>query len=303
MKYVNTKKGISVLAKTAIVLATLIWGSSFFIMKNTLNSIGSFYLLAIRFTIASVILAAVFFPKLKLIDRSYLFSGAVLGMLIALAYTLQTVGLVYTTPGKNAFLTAVYCLLVPFLYWAVSGDKPDGYNISAAIICIVGVGLVSVNPSAETVFNIGDLLTLAGGFMYACHIVAVNRTGAGKDIILLTIMQFVFAAVFFWIAAALTEDFPASMGMGTIQALVYLGVMATAAALLLQNIGQKYTPPSTAALLLSLEAVFGVLFSVLFADEKLTVQLVCGFALIFAALIISEVKPGFGRIKNENRSA
>ncbi len=287
----NQGKKISVLSKIALVLATVIWGSSFFMMKNTLDNIGAFYLLAIRFTIASALLALIFLPKLKLINKEYLLGGALFGLLLTLAYVLQTIGLRYTTPGKNAFLTAVYCLLVPFLYWGISGKKPDAYNITAAVVCVAGIGLVSINPSTEAMFNRGDLLTLAGGFMYACHIVAVKKIGADKDIILLTILQFVFSAIFCWIGGALFEEFPSSLGAGTKVSLMYLGVMCTAAALLLQNVGQKYTPPSTAALLLSLEAVFGVIFSVIFADEPLSAQLVFGFILIFSALVISEAKP------------
>lgn len=291
----NSNKTISILAKLALVIATLIWGSSFFIMKNTLDAMPSFYLLAIRFTIGSVLLSLIFLPKYKKLDMGYVKGGAVMGVFLFMAYGLQTIGLNYTTAGKNAFLTAIYCLIVPFLYWAVAKIRPDKYNITAAILCVIGIFLVSVNPSAEGGVNIGDILTMGGGFMYACHILAVNKAAEGRDIILLTILQFITAAVLCWITALLIEDFPARLSHGAVMSLAYLGVMATTAALLLQNIGQKYTPPSTAALLLSLEAVFGVLFSVIFADEALTVQLALGFALIFIALVISEAKPRFGR--------
>ncbi|MGN1098495.1 MAG: DMT family transporter, partial [Clostridia bacterium] len=261
----------------------------------TLDALPSFYLLAIRFTIGSVLLSLIFLPKYKKLDKGYIKGGCVMGVFLFMAYGLQTIGLNYTTPGKNAFLTAIYCLIVPFLYWAVAKIRPDGYNITAAVLCVFGIWLVSVNPSAEGMINIGDVLTMAGGFMYACHIIAVNKAAGGRDIILLTILQFITAAVLSWLTAFITEDFPAQISTEAVVSLAYLGVMATSVALLLQNIGQKFTPPSTAALLLSLEAVFGVVFSVAFADEQLTVQLVCGFALIFIALVISEVKPKFGR--------
>ena len=279
-------------ANAALVTATIIWGSSFFIMKNTLDSIGSFYLLAVRFTIASVLLSIVFFRKYRLINKEYILGGIVLGAFIGSAYVVQTIGLSFTTPGKNAFLTAVYCLIVPFLYWAVTKARPDAYNISAAVICMVGIGLVSINPGAESMFNIGDILTLGGGFLYACHIIAVNRISPGKDIIFLTILQFVSAAVMIWIIAPFVDEFPAGLSTGAWASLAYLGVMCTAVALMLQNVGQKYTEPSTAALLLSLESVFGVIFSIIFAGEQMTFRLVLGFALIFAALVLSEVKPG-----------
>lgn len=287
-----SNKTVGIAARLALLLATIIWGSSFFIMKNTLDSIGSFYLLAIRFTMASLLLSLIFFKKFKKLDKGYLTGGGTMGLFLGLAYAVQTIGLENTTPGKNAFLTASYCLIVPFLYWIVAKKRPDKYNIAAAIICIVGIGLVSLG-SGEGGIGIGDALTLLAGFFFACHIVAVNKAAEGRDIILLTVLQFVTSAVMLWICGGLFDTFPAAMGKETVMSLVYLGVMCTAAALLLQNIGQKFTPPSQAALILSLEAVFGVIFSVIFADELLTVQLVSGFTLIFAALVISETKLEF----------
>lgn len=282
----------SVLARLALISATLIWGSSFFMMKSSLDSIEPFYLLAIRFSIAAAVLSLIFFPKFKLMDKGYIKGGVVMGVFLAMAYGVQTMGLRFTTPGKNAFLTAVYCLIVPFLYWAAERKKPDGYNIAAAVICLVGIGFVSINPSDGGGVNKGDLLTLCGGFMYACHIIAVNKASKGRDITALTIIQFATAACVFLAAGVLFNKAPRGLETGTALTLLYLGIFSTAAALLLQGVGQKYTPPSQAALLLSLEAVFGVMFSVIFADERLTVQLVIGFILIFSAVVISEVKPG-----------
>ncbi len=286
-----SEKQTGVLARLALVTCTLIWGSSFFIMKNTLDSVGSFCLLAIRFTMASLLLAAVFCRKFRKMNAGYITGGAVLGLLIGAAYAFQTVGLSYTTPGKNAFFTAVYCLIVPFLYWAVAKKRPDRYNIVAAALCLAGVGLASAAPEGGSV-NVGDLLTLFSGFLYACHIVAVNRIAPNKDVILLTIWQFIFSSVLMWAAALAVGDFPGKLGGGAVSSLLYLGIVSTAVALMLQNVGQKYAPPSTAALIMSLESVFGVAFSVIFTHERLTPRLLLGFALIFSALVVSEAKPG-----------
>lgn len=291
-------KGKAVLARAALLLCTLIWGSSFFIMKNTLDSIGGIYLLAIRFTIAAVLLSLVFAGKFRLLNKGYVLGGSVMGLLIGAGYVVQTLGLGLTTAGKNAFLTSSYCLIVPFLYWAVAGKKPDKYNISAALVFTLGLGFVSLGPDGGGAVGAGDMLTLLSGFLYACHIVAVNRISPGRDIILLTLVQFISASVMLWLLGALTEDFPANLGGGAVVSLAYLGVMCTAVGLLLQNVGQKYTPPSTAALLLSLEAVFGAMFSVIFAHERITPRLLLGFALIFSALVISEAKPG-RRLKDD----
>lgn len=284
------------LARPLIVLATLIWGSTFVIMKSTLDTVPTFYLLAFRFTAGAVILAAIFWRRLKLLDRGYLVAGAVMGTLLFAAYSTQTFGLVLTSPGKNAFLTAVYCVIVPFLYWVVSRQAPDKFNVAAALLCIAGVGLVSL--SADFSVNWGDVLTLVSGFVYACHIIAVAKNAQGKDIFLLTAVQFAVTAAWAWGAALLFEHFPTGITAGAAGSLAYLAVCATAGALLFQNVGQKYTPPATAAVLLALEAPFGVFFSVLVGSEKLTVPMVLGFALIFISILCSETKFAFLRRKS-----
>ncbi len=281
------------LARPLIVLATLIWGSTFVIMKNTLDTVPTFYLLAFRFTAGAVILGLVFWKKWKLIDRGYLVSGAVMGSFLFAAYSTQTFGLMGTTPGKNAFLTAVYCVVVPFLYWIVSRQAPDKFNVAAAFLCITGVGLVSL--SADFTVNRGDVLTLISGVVYACHIVAVAKNAQGKDIFLLTTVQFAVTAVWAWGFALVFEEFPLAITGGAAGSLVYLAVAATAGALLFQNVGQKYTPPATAAVLLALEAPFGVGFSVLAGSESLTGPMLMGFVLIFVAILCSETKFSFLR--------
>lgn len=281
------------LSRPLIVLATLIWGSTFVIMKSTLDTVPTFYLLAFRFTAGAAILGVVFWKKWRLMDRSYLAGGAVMGTFLFVAYSTQTFGLMGTTPGKNAFLTAVYCVIVPFLYWIVSHRAPDKFNVAAALLCITGVGLVSL--TSEFSMGWGDVLTLISGFVYACHIVAVARNAQGKDIFLLTAVQFAVTAVWAWVFALLFEDFPLAMTSGALGSLVYLAVAATAGALLFQNVGQKYTPPATAAVLLALEAPFGVGFSVLAGSETLAAPMVMGFLLIFVAILCSETKFSFLR--------
>ena len=117
------------LAKPMLFAAAIIWGTSFFVMKNALDVIPVFYLLAIRFTAGAVLLAAVCWKKWAGFTRDYLWRGAVIGAFLFLAYSVQTFGLDRTTPSKNAFLTAVYCVIVPFLYWAAARRRPDRYNI------------------------------------------------------------------------------------------------------------------------------------------------------------------------------
>lgn len=283
------------LAKPMLVAAPVIWGSSFVVMKHSLDSFSPFYLLAFRFSSAAVLLGLIFWRSWKALDKGYWKAGAVSGTFLFLAYATQTFGLDLTTPGKNAFLTAIYCVVVPFLYWAVAHKRPDRYNLIAAVVCIAGIGLVSLSNS-ENLWSInpGDALTLVSGTLFAAHIVSVSFYSKGRDIFLFTTLQFLFFGAWSWLGALLfREPFPAALDTPTFLGMVYLVVLSSCAALLFQNIGQKYTAPSTAAVLLSLEAPFGVLCSVLFGTEELNGVMVLGFCLIFVAILCSETKFAF----------
>ena len=290
-------KVMKLLAKPMLFAAALIWGTSFFIMKNALDALPVFYLLALRFTAGALLLALVCARRWRAFTADYLWRGAVMGALLFLAYSIQTFGLALTTPSKNAFLTAVYCVIVPFLTWAVIRTRPDRYNIAAALLCVTGVGLVSLNEALT--INAGDALTLLCAVFYASHIVAVAKVSPGRDVSLLTVFQFAFAGLFAWIGGALTEDFPvqALRDPAVLLPMVYLCVMATTVALLFQNVGMVWSDPASGAVILSLESVFGVLFSVLFYGDPVTPRLLAGFGLIFVGVVCSETKFEFLRKK------
>lgn len=286
-----TTKQTTVFARLALLCATLIWGSSFVVLKNTIDFLPTNFLLALRFGGACILLSLVFLRQFWNFTRDYLWRGFLIGACLYMAYFTQTIGLIHTTPGKNAFLTAIYCVLVPFLFWGVDRVKPDRFHVSAALICIVGIGLVSLTENLT--FGIGDGMTLVGGFFYAAHIVAIAKLAKDKNPILITILQFAAVALISGIVSLLTETVPAGWTENTLPAMAYLTVFCTGVTLLLQNVGQKYLPPSNSAILLSLEAVFGVLFSIILYHERMTPRLVIGFVLIFVSVIISETKLSF----------
>ncbi|MGN8897518.1 DMT family transporter [Flavonifractor sp. HCP28S3_F3] len=299
MSQQKEKSGLAKFATPLIILATIIWGSSFVVMKNSVDVLPTFWLLAIRFSASAIVLAIVFLPRWKVCDKQYLIGGTVMGFCLFVAYTFQTYGLERTTPGKNAFFTAVYCVIVPFLYWIIAKRRPDKFNVLAAFLCIGGIALVSVTGSNASAFNLGDVLTLIGGFFFACHIVAVAKYSEGRDIFILTTLQFASFAIFSWIGVLVTQTTvsPSVFNQDLIFGLAYLVIFSSCGALLFQNIGQKYTAPATAAVLLSLEAPFGVLFSILLTDERPTALMFLGFALIFLAVVCSETKFSFLRKK------
>ena len=287
----NEKK-IGVLGRLSLLMCTLVWGSSFVVLKNTLDVLPPFTLLAVRFAGGGVVMALLCAREWKKLDRNYLLGGALMGICLFAAFGTQTYGLTFTTPGINAFLTATYSVIVPFLAWLVYKKRPDGYNLAAAAIALAGVGLVSVNEQLR--IGPGELLTLICGFFYAWHILATDRFVRGRSVMLLTSIQFLSAAVLCAGAAALTETPPAAFPTEAVGSLAYLCLGCTALCYFCQAFGQKHTPPAASAVILTLESVFGALFSALFYHETVTLRLLSGFALIFIAVLVSEVKPSFG---------
>lgn len=279
--------------KLMIVAATLIWGSSFVTMKDSLDFMPPSWLIGIRFLITSLLLAVVFWKRVRtcLSGKAFI-AGSVLGALIFAAYWFQTVGLAFTTPGKNAFLTATYCVIVPFIYWIVAKRRPTIFNIVAAVLCIAGVGFVSLSNETFSI-EFGDGMTLVCGVLFAAHIVAAAAYAKKHDIIVLTVYQFFASGIFGIIVGALTEPLPtmAALDPTMLLNMAYLIVFCSCIAMGFQNAALAHVPPSQAAILLSLESVFGVIFSVILYGEALSGALVVGFVLIFTSIILSEAFP------------
>ena len=286
------------LGRLALFGTAFIWGTSFVILKTPLDSIGALWVLAIRFTVSTLLLGLFAGKKLKKMDRRS-FKGSVgMGLCLAVAYIVQTYGLMYTTPGKNAFLTATYCVLVPFMAWGVYKRKPDVSNIAAAFLCITGIGFVSLS-GAGTGVNTGDILTLVCGVFYALQIIMMEQYVSDSDALSVSVIQFGTAALLCWAGALLFEAPPLSVPGSAWLSIGYLSVMCTAVCFFLQAWGMQYTPSSTSAVIMTLESVFGTLISVVFYNEPMTGKLLLGFALIFAAVLISETKPRLFQRKSD----
>ena len=279
-----------ILADAILVLTAFIWGTGFVVMKNTVDSVPPAAIIAIRYTIAAALTALMFRRHLKGLNLQDVKRGALVGALLSGAYIVQTIGLSMTTAGKNAFLTTVYVLLVPFGCCVIFKDKLSRRNFIAAGMMLAGIGCLSLDGESGGL-NLGDLLTLLCGVLFAAHIMAVERCQRKTNTYALIVLQFAFSAVFALVYSLLFErGMSMEIQMSTVGGLLYLAVFSTTIAMSLQNIGQSMAPASHAAILLSLESVFGALASWLLLDERLTGMMVLGFAVIFAALVVNSLK-------------
>lgn len=279
--------------KLLIVLATAVWGVSFVFMKDVVDVLGPAWLLGIRFTCAGLILLGALRRRVaqELCLRT-LGAGMLLGLFDFSAFLAQTVGLQHTTPGINAFLTATYCVIVPFVWWIVARRRPTAFNLAAALLAVAGVWLVS-GGGAGFSMGFGEAMTLLGAVFFAVHIVFVSKFTRFADALVLTVLQFLTEGCCGLALGALAEQAPAlsSFTPAVVGQMAFLVLFASIFAFGAQNVALAHVPPAQASLLLSLESVFGVLASIVLYGERVTPALVTGFALIFAAIVVSEVLP------------
>ncbi len=236
-----------IIYKLMIVVATLIWGSSFVVMKDSVEVMQPSWLIGIRFLLTALVLGCVFHKRVRVsINKRAIISGSILGVLIFGAYWFQTVGLVYTTPGKNAFLTATYCVLVPFMAYAVTKRRPTIYNIVAALLCITGVGFVSLTGGDELSLGFGDGMTLVCGVLFALHIVAASKFAGDQDILVLTTYQFLISGILGVIVGAVSEPAPTTECLEPefIFSMIYLVVFCSCIAMGFQNAALAHVAPS-----------------------------------------------------------
>jgi len=270
-----------------MLLIALIWGSAFVVVKSTLESITPLYLMAIRFTISALVMCIFFLKRIRTSPKGTILKGLGLGSILAIAYGVQSIGLVYTTAGNNAFLTAIYVVLVPFFGYLIFRRRPTGRNLLAAGVCLAGVGFLSLGEGFT--MNIGDALSLLCGVFCAVHIVLLGHYAKECDGMVITAMQFVGTAAIFWLWAPLCETAPQSISMDVVWSILYMSLICTVLALSMQTIGQKYADPSRASLLLSCEALFGTVLGIVLLGEPFTPRIGLGAGLIFCAVLISEL--------------
>lgn len=199
----TTSKNAKLLATAGFLFITMIWGGSFVVMKNSVDLVPPSYLLALRFTLAAAFMALAFPGRMKKLDRGSLTCGLIMGIFLTLAYLFQTYGIKYTTASKNAFITALYVVLVPFLYWKISKKRPGLNQIAAGLVAVIGLALLTLKH--ESGINLGDALTFLCGICFAVHMICTEEYTKRCDPILLATVQVAAVGVFNWLLAPLLD--------------------------------------------------------------------------------------------------
>lgn len=281
----------------SLLFVAMVWGGGFVITKNALEVITPLYFLAIRFMIAGVLMAIIFLPKLRKASWKDIKNSCIVGVFLSLGFITQTFGASLTTPAKSSFITGLNVVLVPFIMIMFTKRFPGRKAVITAIIAFLGLSLISVNE--QLIIGAGDFLTFLCAIFYACHIVSIGFFANKTDAIVLATIQVMFAGVVCSILAIVFEPTPVISGVGIWSGLLYSALLSTLAAFLIQNLAQRNTPSTHAAIILCLESVFGALASVLFWHELMTAKMVIGCLMIFAAIIVNEVD--FAALFNKNK--
>jgi len=281
-------------ADLSLMFCSLLWGVTFVVVKKGLDLSSPFIFLAVRFTIASSLMA-VFQPKLVArIQRDEIFPGMRLAFFMFSGYCFQTVGLQYTTATNSGFVTGASVVLVPLLLGIFWGRTLTRWLYVGAFASLVGLYFLTVPAEGLRYLNRGDVLTFIGSGFYAVHIILVGDYSQEHSVSALSLIQVAGCAFMAWpltgFAGAIHwQPVRFTWGWPLLLAIVICAVFATAIAFTLQLWAQQYTSPGHAAILFALEPVFAVMTSYLFLHERLSARAWRGAGLVVGGILIAEL--------------
>jgi len=274
-------------ADLMLLLVAAIWGSGFVAQRTAMDHIGPFAFNTARYAIGAFVLLPLIIRKPRM-TRVQIAKGVLLGLVMTAAAGLQQVGMVDTTAPRAGFITGLYVLFVPLLA-VCFGQRTNTGHILGMILAAFGMYLLAGDLSGEV--GRGDLLIACCAVAWALHVVLIAWLVKTADPISLAFVQFVTVAVVSLAIERATETTPIAGLQGTAGAILFSGVLVVGVAFTLQIIAQKHAPPTHAAIIMSLEAVFGAIFGWLLLRETLNSKELLGCALMFAGMILAQLWP------------
>lgn len=273
-----------------LIVVAVIWGTGFVATQYAIDAqMGASLILALRFSIASVILMIVCNKKLLRIEKDTLKIGGIAGIMLFMAFYTQTVGQGLSTVSTSAFLTSTNVIMVPFIVWGITKKSPNYKIYLLALMTMVGVGVLTLSDGFS--FKMGDFLVLLSSFLFASHIAFLGIKGKGHNVERLTFVQITVSAILSILLFLIGDLKTTTMEIFTngFLATFYLGAFSTCFCYYGQTKGQQYVKPAKSAIILSTEGLFGTIFSVMLGFEVLKVNMVVGGIIILTAVILSEL--------------
>ncbi len=282
-----------------LLLAAMIGGLGFISMKYLLEwEFTPFQIIVGRFFTATMVLYAFYLKELKKITKDEWKAGSILGFFLFLLFALMTIGLQYTTPSVNAFLSTLTAVIVPFILWGIFHKRPNGICFITAGMTLVGVTLLSVTGDIKGGF--GALLSFGASVAFAFQMALIGKFLQRGDALHLALVEHLIVLILALFVAVLQRQPLPDMMLPAIGHFFLLGIFCTGVYFVLQSVGQKYTTASKAAILLTTEAVFASLAAAVFYGERLPLRGYIGCIIIFFAVVLTEIEPKQKITKNSS---
>ena len=291
------------------LIAAIIWGTAFVFQSDSAEHIEPFTFNALRSAVAVVFLALVLFGRRLLIEKgtkprrtkqeskALLVAGLLCGTVLTIAANLQQLGLGETSPGKAAFITALYVVLVPVAGRILFRKKQTAAIWISVVVAVIGLYFLCIN-GADSGIALSDLYVLLCALAFTAHIMIVDRLGAHVDGIELSLVQFAVVTLWSTLGAALTEHPSLDAILSCTGAILFVGVLSSGVAYTLQILSQKGSNPTVVSLLLSLESVFATVAAVMMRGHWMSTRETLGSVLMLVAVVLAQLPPSlWARLK------
>ena len=275
-----------------LLLCTIIWGAAFSFQTMAVSYIQPFTLISIRFLLAAVVLTPLVFiyvkkNKTQVNYKVSLIGGVVTGAFLAFASVFQQFGIEQTSTGKAGFLTAMYIIFVPLVSVILFKKKMSLWQIIGVVVTVAGAAFLSLDNNFSV--NIGDILCLVGAFLYALQIISVEKFTNKTNSLVLAVISFYACGLISLIFSLFFETVSLNNLTNAIIPILYLGIGSSAIAYTLQFIGQKRISGIPASLIMSLEAVFSVVFAWVILQEILAPKEIIGAILMLLGVLVVQI--------------
>ncbi len=275
-------------ADLSLILVTAGWGASFILSKQALTELSVFNFLAYRFLVAFIICLVIFIKPMRKMSKETLQYGIGLGLVLFLAFSIQTMGLAYTSVSNSAFITGLSVVMVPLLLSVIEKKLPQAKIVVGSLMAVGGLGLLTLTGSSLQL-NVGDLLSVIGAFFFALHIIGVGRAPRAASAVPMAILQIGTVGVLSLMTSLIFENPTLQVGSITGMNLFVLALVCTAGAYIVQNVAQQYTTAARTALIYAMEPVFAAVCGFILLGETLSGVGIFGAALILLGTLVTEL--------------
>ncbi len=279
-------------AELYLFATTFIWGGTFIAVKLGVVDLSPVLFVALRFSLAAILLFLFGFKRILKTDRALVWKGSLLGFLLFIGFTLQTAGLKYTTASKSAFITGLMVIFTPFFQFAIEKRPPKIANIIGVAIVTAGLWLLTSpygGTSSVAGFTFGDFLTLLCAAVFGLYIVMLDLVSKKADALQLTFVQMIPPAVLGWMTMPMIETPTLDPTTTAIAVLLYCALLGNIVCGYIQARYQRDTTPTRAVIIFTIEPLWASILGYMMLREVIGYWGMAGGALIIAGILVSEL--------------